>query len=90
MIRRVLCRVNWFQERKALEFNTTKQPPSVRHSGKLVFFLAVHKEMAKGPLPLSNLYKVVQHLNMGPRLTLNGLRRIGLNLAVRNGHAGAR
>ncbi|KIM51256.1 hypothetical protein SCLCIDRAFT_1224696 [Scleroderma citrinum Foug A] len=46
--------------------------------------------MAKGPLPPSNLSKVVQQLTTGPRLTLNGLRRISLNLAVRNGHAGAR
>ncbi|KAL4069024.1 hypothetical protein V8B97DRAFT_1965126 [Scleroderma yunnanense] len=46
--------------------------------------------MGKGPLPPSHLYKVIQHLNTGPRLTLTGLQRISLNLAVRHSYAGAR
>ena len=41
------------------------------------------------PLP-SHLSRVLEHLNTGPRLALNGLRRISLTYAARNDHMGAR
>ncbi|KIJ58722.1 hypothetical protein HYDPIDRAFT_102069 [Hydnomerulius pinastri MD-312] len=40
--------------------------------------------------PPSELSRVLEHLNTGPRLALNGLRRISLTLAARNDHMGAR
>ena len=40
--------------------------------------------------PPSQLSRVLEQLNTGPRLALNGLRRISLTLAARNDHMGAR
>ncbi|KAH0838776.1 hypothetical protein J3R83DRAFT_7152 [Lanmaoa asiatica] len=40
--------------------------------------------------PPSHLSRVLERLNAGPRLALNGLRRISLTYAARNDHMGAR
>ncbi|KAF8553215.1 hypothetical protein OG21DRAFT_1414719 [Imleria badia] len=40
--------------------------------------------------PPSHLSRVLEQLNAGPRLALNGLRRVSLTLAARNDHMGAR
>ncbi|KAF9221296.1 hypothetical protein BS17DRAFT_785682 [Gyrodon lividus] len=40
--------------------------------------------------PPSHLSEVLGHLNAGPTLALNGLRRVSLTLAARNDHMGAR
>ncbi|KAG8220706.1 hypothetical protein J3R82DRAFT_3002 [Butyriboletus roseoflavus] len=40
--------------------------------------------------PPSHLSRILEHLNAGPRLALNGLRRINLTYAARNDHMGAR
>ena len=79
------------RQAKTFEFNTAKQPPSEISVRRLqTRTTTMPRRRGKFIPPPSHLSRVLEHLNGGPRLALDGLRRISLTLAVRNDHMGAR